>query len=121
MNLAFNLRPTTLADFVGQEHLVSKGKIIHQMLESGNLFSMIFWGPPGSGKTTLAYIIANAFDADFRHISAVESGKALLTDIIKTAKENQKIKEELYFLLMKFTAGVKPNRMRFCRMSKADY
>jgi putative ATPase len=85
MNLAYRLRPTTLQEFMGQHHLVAEGRIIRKMLESGNLFSMILWGPPGSGKTTLANIIANETNADFHAISAVEAGKADLQKIIRHA------------------------------------
>lgn len=90
MNLAFRLRPTTLDEFVGQEHLVGKDKIIRKMIESGSCFSMILWGPPGSGKTTLAYIIAKAIKVDFYPLSAVTSGKEDLIKIINKSRENQR-------------------------------
>lgn len=90
MNLAYRLRPQTLDEFVGQEHLVGKGHILQKMLESKTISSMIFWGPPGSGKTTLAILIAKAIDADFHHLSAVETGKADLREIIKKAEEAKK-------------------------------
>ena len=89
MNLSFRMRPRNLKEFIGQEHLVGKGKIIRQMIETGNLFSIIFWGPPGSGKTTLAEIIATSSKSDFHHISAVESGKEDLKRIIEKAKINK--------------------------------
>ena len=89
MNLAYRLRPRNLNAFIGQEHLVGKGKIIRQMIESGNLFSLIFWGPPGSGKTTLANIIASSTNSDFFSLSAVESGKEDLREIIKKANINK--------------------------------
>jgi putative ATPase len=99
MNLAFRLRPKTLSEFVGQEYLVGEGKIIRQMVERDQLFSMIFWGPPGSGKTTIAYIISEASNSDFHHISAVESGKDLLRKIIDTAKANRQIgKKTILFI-----------------------
>ena len=88
MNLAFRLRPKNLDEFVGQEHLVGKGKIIHRMIEQNTLSSMIFWGPPGSGKTTLAYIIAKEINVDFHAISGVSAGKEDLRKVIKTAKDN---------------------------------
>lgn len=89
MNLAYRLRPTTLSEFVGQDHLVGPGKILRRMIETGQLFSMIFWGPPGTGKTTLAYIIAKGADADFYPVSAVESGKDMLRKIIGIAVQNR--------------------------------
>ena len=89
MNLAFRSRPGNLKEFIGQEHLVGKGKILRQVIETGSLFSLIFWGPPGTGKTTLANIIANSTDNDFHKISAVESGKSELKSVIEKAKINK--------------------------------
>lgn len=91
MNLAFRMRPQSLDEFVGQEHLVGKGSIIRRMIEGKFLFSIIFWGPPGSGKTTLAYIIAKSLSAEFFHLSAVESGKEELRKIITAARANKQI------------------------------
>jgi len=88
MNLAFRLRPTNLDEFVGQEHLVGKGKILQKMIEQKTLSSMIFWGPPGSGKTTLANIIAKEISVDFHAISGASAGKEDLRKVIKTAKDN---------------------------------
>lgn len=89
MNLAYRMRPRTLSDFLGQHHLVSEGKIIRKMIESDQLFSMVFWGPPGSGKTTLAQIISEETKADFHMLSGVTSGKDDLRQVIKIAQENQ--------------------------------
>ncbi len=93
MNLAFRMRPQTFDEFVGQIDLVGKDKILRKMIESKTLSSMIFWGPPGSGKTTLAHIIAKATNADFHHLSATETGKADLRKIIVLAEESLKIKK----------------------------
>ena len=90
MNLAFELRPKTLEEFVGQNHLVGEGKLLTRMISQKNLSSMIFWGPPGSGKTTLAHIIANSTQADFHALSAVTAGKDDLLKIVESAKENLK-------------------------------
>ena len=73
--LASKIRPKTLDEFVGQEHLTGKGKPLRVAIEKKELFSFILWGPPGSGKTTLARIYANALNADFYEVSAVEAGK----------------------------------------------
>lgn len=89
MNLASRLRPQNLEEFIGQNQLIGDGKILRRMLEQKQLFSMIFWGPPGTGKTTLAHIIANTFDAAFYTLSAVESGKAQLQEIIKLAQKDK--------------------------------
>src|SRR3989344_4668370 len=89
MNLAFRLRPQNLDEFVGQEHLVGKGKILQRMMEQKQVSSMIFWGPPGSGKTTLSRINSSSTDSDFYSPSAVETGKDDLRKIIKEAAKNQ--------------------------------
>ncbi len=73
--LASKIRPEQLSDFFGQEHLVGKGKPLREAIEGGHLFSFILWGPPGSGKTTLARIYAKALNAEFHELSAVDSGK----------------------------------------------
>jgi putative ATPase len=91
MNLSYKMRPKDLSEFVGQNHLVGKGRIIRRMIEENSLSSIIFWGPPGSGKTTLAYIIASALKAEFYPLSAVESGKDDLKRIIGISKANSRI------------------------------
>lgn len=73
--LASKIRPTRLTDFIGQEHLVGKGKPIRIAISKKHLFSFILWGPPGVGKTTLARMYAEALDADFYELSAVSAGK----------------------------------------------
>lgn len=82
------MRPTNLDTFVGQEHLVGEDKIIRQMIESDQLHSMIFWGPPGTGKTTLATIIAQETSSEFYMLSAVTTGKDELLKIVNLAKNN---------------------------------
>lgn len=88
-SLASRLRPRNLDEFVGQEHLVGKGKIIRKMIEEDQLFSIIFWGPPGTGKTTLAAIVAEATNADFHSLSAVSTGKDDLRRVIEVAKAHK--------------------------------
>lgn len=80
--LASRIRPTELDDFVGQEHLVGKGKPLRVAIEKQELFSFILWGPPGCGKTTLARIYANAVGADFFELSAVDAGKEDIRKVI---------------------------------------
>ena len=80
--LASKIRPTSLDEFVGQEHLVGLGKPLREAIEGKHLFSFILWGPPGSGKTTLARIYANALDAEFYELSAVDSGKEDIKNIV---------------------------------------
>ena len=89
--LAARMRPTELHEFVGQEHLIGKGRVLRKAIETGQLPSIIFWGPPGSGKTTLAYIIANSTDSQFSPISAVSAGVADLRRIIEDAKERRRM------------------------------
>ncbi len=89
--LADRIRPETLADFLGQDEIVGVGKLLRQAIEADNLPSMVFWGPPGSGKTTLAHIIAKQTKSDFFQISAVTSGLKDLRLVIKKAKENNEI------------------------------
>lgn len=98
--LAQKLRPKKLEDFVGQEHLVGIGHPIRRMLETGNISSMILWGPPGSGKTTLAAIIANKTNANFVFFSAVTSGVADVRRVIKQAKEERKKSEKKTILFV---------------------
>lgn len=87
--LAEKLRPQTLDDFIGQEHLVGKGKPIRRMIETGSVYSMIFWGPPGCGKTTLGTVIANSINAYFVFFSAVTSGVEDVRKVIKVATEKR--------------------------------
>lgn len=80
--LASKIRPKTLEEFFGQEHLVGKGKPLREAIEGKHLFSFILWGPPGSGKTTLARIYADALEAEFYELSAVDSGKDDIKDVL---------------------------------------
>ncbi|HNY89969.1 MAG: Replication-associated recombination protein A [bacterium ADurb.Bin431] len=89
--LADRLRPATLAEFVGQSHLLGQDKIIRRAIESRQLVSMILWGPPGTGKTTLARIIAREGDAHFSALSAVTAGVADVRKIIAQAKQQRRI------------------------------
>jgi len=81
--LASRIRPKTLEEFVGQLHLVGEGKPLQVAIKKKHLFSFIFWGPPGSGKTTLAKIYANSLNAEFYELSAVSAGKADIKKIIE--------------------------------------
>ncbi len=85
------MRPKKLDEVVGQDHLVSEGKIIREMILNKQPTSLILWGPPGTGKTTLARIIANEIGADFVELSAVSAGKADVTKVIEQAQLNQKM------------------------------
>ncbi len=89
--LAERQRPENLNDIVGQEHLVSAGKIIYEIIEHQQPTSLILWGPPGSGKTTLARIIAQGTGAEFVELSAVTSGKADVVKVIERAAQNRRL------------------------------
>jgi putative ATPase len=92
--LAERMRPEILDEVVGQEHLLDKGQIVRQIVEAKTPTSLILWGPPGSGKTTLARIIANETEAQFIELSAVTSGKADVTRVIEDAKINQRLGQQ---------------------------
>src|SRR3990167_2325561 len=89
--LADRLRPQKIEQFVGQEHLLGKGSPIRRMLENKSVTSMILWGPPGVGKTTLAHLISKYIDADFVHFSAVTSG---VEEVRRTIREAKKLRED---------------------------
>ena len=84
--LAARMRPATLDDYIGQQPLVGKGKVLHKMIESGVMSSFILWGPPGVGKTTLAMIIAHQLNRPFHVLSAVSSGVKDVREVIKKAE-----------------------------------
>ncbi len=98
--LATRMRPATFHEFVGQEHLIGKGHVLRKAIEAGKLPSIILWGPPGSGKTTLAYIIANNTNSHFSSVSAVSAGVADLRRIIEEAKERRKVYQQKTILFI---------------------
>src|SRR4029077_10871016 len=89
--LAERLRPTTLDDLFGDEHLTGKGSILRNAIENGKIPSMILWGPPGVGKTTIANIIAQTLQVPFYTLSAISSGVKEVREIIEAAKTQQNV------------------------------
>ena len=89
--LAERVRPKTIDEFCGQGHLVDKGKILYRLMDQAAPFSIIFWGPPGTGKTTLARMIAKSTDAKIRELSAVSSGVKDLREVISLAENNREM------------------------------
>ena len=85
--LASRLRPETLDEVVGQEHIVGKDKLLYRAIKADKLGSIIFYGPPGTGKTTLAYVIANTTSSEFVKINATTAGKKDMEEVVNAAKE----------------------------------
>ena len=87
--LASRMRPTTLDEVVGQQHIIGKDKLLYRAIRADKLGSLIFYGPPGTGKTTLAKVIANTTSAEFKQINATVAGKKDMEDVVKEAKDLQ--------------------------------
>ena len=87
--LASRMRPETIDEVVGQEHIIGKGKLLYRAIKADKLSSIILYGPPGTGKTTLAKVIANSTSADFMQINATSSGKKDMEDVVKKAQDTR--------------------------------
>ena len=98
--LAARIRPLSIQEFVGQEHIVGPGKVLRRAIEADRVPSLIFWGPPGSGKTTLAHLIAGVTRSHFEPISAVTSGVADLRRIVDQAKERRALHSQRTILFV---------------------
>ena len=87
--LAKRLRPTSLDEVVGQEHILGKDKLLYRVIQADKLSSIILYGPPGTGKTTLAMVIANTTSSEFTQLNATVAGKKDMEDVVKRAKDLQ--------------------------------
>ena len=98
--LASRMRPTTLEEVVGQQHIIGKGKLLYRAIKADKLSSLIFYGPPGTGKTTLAKVIANTTSAEFKQINATVAGKKDMEEVVKAAKDLQGMygKKTIFFI-----------------------
>ena len=86
--LASRMRPTTLEEVVGQEHIIGKDKLLYRAIKADKLGSVIFYGPPGTGKTTLAKVIANTTSARFTQLNATTAGKKDMEEVVKEAQQH---------------------------------
>jgi replication-associated recombination protein RarA len=113
------MRPQTLAEFIGQKHVLGPDKVLRRAIETDQLVSMILWGPPGVGKTTLARLIANATRSQFFSLSAVSSGVGEVRKVIARAEScaARQINGPC-FLSMKFTGSTNLNRTPCCTALK---
>src|SRR5688572_21284148 len=97
--LPARMRPVTVDEVVGQDHVLSEGSTLRSAIEQGRPFSMVLYGPPGTGKTTLARIVAHAADAAFEELSAVQVGKAEVQGVLKRAAERKRGGKATIFFL----------------------
>ena len=107
--LASRLRPTTLEEVVGQQHIIGKDKLLYRAIKADKLSSIIFYGPPGTGKTTLAKVIAHTTSADFKQINATVAGKKDMEDVIKKAQDLKGMYQKktilFFFFFHRFNKG----------------
>ena len=112
--LATRMRPRNLEEFAGQRHLLGEGKVLRQLIDRDRVPSMVFWGPPGVGKTTLARIIARRTQSSFINFSAVTSGIKEIKEVMNKAAG----REHDTFLWTRYTASTRLSRTLFCHLSK---
>ena len=112
--LASRIRPRTLDEVVGQQHIIGKDKLLYRAIMADKLSSLIFYGPPGTGKTTLAKVIANTTSAAFTQINATVAGKKDMEEVVKEAKDRLGMYGKRRFSLwMRFTGLIRGSRIIF--------
>ena len=111
--LASRMRPTTLDEIVGQQHIIGKDKLLYRAIKADKLRSVIFYGPPGTGKTTIAKVIAHTTSAEFTQINATVAGKK---DMDRRRTILECTEKEPFFLWMRFTALIRGSRIIFSRL-----
>ena len=116
--LAARMRPRTLDDFVGQEHLLGAGSALRTAIESGHPHSMVLFGPPGTGKTTLARMTAEHADAAFEELSAVNAGRPEVREVIARARERRAAGARRSSSSTRSTASTRRSRTRCCPPSR---
>lgn len=117
--LASRLRPTTLDEVVGQQHIVGKDKLLYRAIKADKLSSIIFYGPPGTGKTTLAKVIANTTSAEFMQINATSAGKKDMEEVVAAAKTIRACMERKRSCLsMRFIVSTRDSRTICFRLSR---
>ena len=110
--LAARMRPKTIDEMVGQDEIIGKNKLLYRAIIADKLSSIILYGPPGVGKTTMAKVIANTTKAEFYQINATTSGKKEMEEIIDRAKKIFPLKtKKVFYLLMKFIDLIKLNKI----------
>ena len=116
--LAARMRPNDLSNYFGQSHLLAPGKPLRRAIEAGHVHSMILWGPPGTGKTTLAEIIAHRINADVERISAVTGGLRKFEMQLSAPSKIAWPVDKPFYLWMKCTVLIKASKMHFYRILK---
>ena len=119
--LASRLRPRTLEEVVGQQHIIGKGRLLYRAIKADKLSSVIFYGPPGTGKTTLARVIANTTHANFQQLNATTSGKKDMEAAVADAQEALEASDGARSCLsMRSTASTSPSRTTCCPLWRTE-
>lgn len=118
--LAARMRPQTIEQYIGQQHILGPGKPLRRALEAGHVHSMILWGPPGTGKTTLAEVAANYANAEVERVSAVTSGVKEIRAAIEKARENKMAGRRTILFVDEVIASTNRNKMRSYHILKME-